>query len=418
MSGKVKRRIGVGILVLAVLAGGATAVLALKGGKLDLQGIVPERAASEPKREPEAAEVAAPTVTTVRARRGEVAETVVVSGSVVARNEVLISPEVDGLAIDALKAEEGDRVAKDQVLAVLATATLDAQLAQAEARIAQAEAAILSAKTQIAEAEANNVANQRAAERARSLKKSGFASTETVDQTSAAAAVSAARVAAARQAVSSAEADKAAAEAQRREIAWRIKHTEIKSPVAGIVSRRTARLGQLAAMAGEPLFRLIEDGLIELAADVSDVTLGRLAVGQKVAILPAGVDQPIEGHVRLLATEVDPRTRIGEVRIAIDDARRLAIGTFCRGTIELGRREGVTVPLSALSYSQGETYVQVVVEGIVARRTVTTGLIGGGRAEILAGLAEGEAVVAKAGTFLRDGDRVTPVEASSKEAKR
>ena len=40
---------------------------------------------------------------------------------------------------------------------------------------------------------------------------------------------------------------------------------------------------------------------------------------------------------------------------------------------------------------------------------VTLGLIGGGRAEIASGLAEGESVVARAGTFVRDGDMITPI---------
>jgi len=40
---------------------------------------------------------------------------------------------------------------------------------------------------------------------------------------------------------------------------------------------------------------------------------------------------------------------------------------------------------------------------------VTLGLVGHGRAEIVSGITEGETVVARAGTFVRDGDTVTPV---------
>ena len=53
--------------------------------------------------------------------------------------------------------------------------------------------------------------------------------------------------------------------------------------------------------------------------------------------------------------------------------------------------------------------VQAVKDGRVTTTKVTLGLIGGGRAEIVSGLAEGESVVARAGTFVRDGDAITPV---------
>jgi HlyD family secretion protein len=52
----------------------------------------------------------------------------------------------------------------------------------------------------------------------------------------------------------------------------------------------------------------------------------------------------------------------------------------------------------------------VVEDGRVSTRSVTTGIESGGRIEIKAGLLEGQFVVSKAGTFLRDGDAVKPVE--------
>ena len=43
---------------------------------------------------------------------------------------------------------------------------------------------------------------------------------------------------------------------------------ELRAPAAGVVSRRTARLGAVITMAAEPLFRLIADGAIELEGEV------------------------------------------------------------------------------------------------------------------------------------------------------
>ena len=55
------------------------------------------------------------------------------------------------------------------------------------------------------------------------------------------------------------------------------------------------------------------------------------------------------------------------------------------------------------------TFVQVVRDGHVARRNIETGLICDGLVEVRQGLAAGDIVVAKAGTFLRDGDAVRAV---------
>ena len=52
--------------------------------------------------------------------------------------------------------------------------------------------------------------------------------------------------------------------------------------------------------------------------------------------------------------------------------------------------------------------VQVVKDGVVDTRAVETGLSDAGLVEVTAGVAEGELVVSKAGTFLRSGDRVKP----------
>jgi HlyD family secretion protein len=61
--------------------------------------------------------------------------------------------------------------------------------------------------------------------------------------------------------------------------------------------------------------------------------------------------------------------------------------------------------------------VQVVEGGRVVGRKVTAGLHITDTVEITAGLSPGERVVAKAGTFLRTGDLVSPVEPKIGAAK-
>ncbi len=89
-----------------------------------------------------------------------------------------------------------------------------------------------------------------------------------------------------------------------------------------------------------------------------------------------------------------------------------APGAFGRARIDVAQRCGTAVPLSAVLYGSGGPVVQVVRDGRVELRRVTVGLMAAGQAEIREGLSEGDMVVARAGAFLREGDRVRPVVAT------
>jgi HlyD family secretion protein len=386
------------------LAGLSVLALAAASAIAPLQAQTPAAASAQ------AAPAAGPSVTVTSAKVSEIVQSVVVSGSMIARDEVLVAPEVDGLAIVEILAEEGDRVAAGQVLARLSRTTLDVQKAQNEAQIARAEAAIAQSNAQIAEADANLIQANNAFDRTKALRDSGNASLETFDLRDAAARMARARVNSARQALAIATADLALAKAQGRDIEVRLARTEIKAPKAGIVSRRNAKLGATAAMAAaEPLFRIIEDGAVELEAEVAEVELPGLKLGQAVAVTPAGATTPLAGTIRLIAPEVDRQSRLGRIRVALAGNPPVAIGSFARGVIETGRKTVVTLPLSAITYSRSGATVQSVTDGKVTTKKVELGLAGGGRAEIASGITDGETVVARAGTFVRDGDIITPV---------
>jgi RND family efflux transporter MFP subunit len=237
----------------------------------------------------------------------------------------------------------------------------------------------------------------------------GNATAETLEQREAASLVARARVSVAEDALRLAQADKELAEAQRRELQVRLARTEIKAPAAGTISRRDARLGALVSSAAEPLFRIIGAGTIEVEADVPESSLGRLRVGQTALVHPAGMEQPVPARVRLVSPEVNRTSRLGRVRLSVNPVPGLAVGAFARGTVEVDRRSGALVPFSAVLHRPEGAIVQVVRNGIVETRPVVVGLKAGGKAEIRKGIEPGEQVVAISGTFVRDGDRVTPV---------
>jgi HlyD family secretion protein len=187
----------------------------------------------------------------------------------------------------------------------------------------------------------------------------------------------------------------------------------VTAPANGLIAKRGARVGAIAigafvAGSGEPLFRIVKNGEIELDAEVTETKLGKVAVGQKARIEVAGSGL-FEGTVRLIAPEVDTATRTGRVRIFLGSDPALRTGAFARGVIETATGNGLAVPQSAILYSDAGASVQVVANGKVTTRRIETGLMAGQRVEVRSGLKLGDIVVAKAGTFLRDGDSVRSI---------
>jgi HlyD family secretion protein len=184
--------------------------------------------------------------------------------------------------------------------------------------------------------------------------------------------------------------------------------TAVQAPAAGTVIATSAVIGATASTQAEPLFRIAARGEMELLGETPVPKLADLAPDQAAKVTIVGIGE-LPGKVRLIATAVNPMTQMGQVRVFIGADQRLRVGAFGRASIETGRRCGAAVPLSAVLYGSGGALVQVVRDGRVETRTVSIGLMADGQAEVREGLTEGEMVIARAGAFVREGDRVRPV---------
>jgi multidrug efflux pump subunit AcrA (membrane-fusion protein) len=189
----------------------------------------------------------------------------------------------------------------------------------------------------------------------------------------------------------------------------------LPAPVAGLVSASSAQIGMTAARAAEPLFKIIVNSEFDLAAQADPATMQRLKPDQSAVVRIAGVGE-VNGKIRQVAASVEPNTQLGRVFIAIDTTRRLLANVAAQATIKTGESCGIAVPLTAVLYGGGATVVQVVRRDRVETRRVETGLMSGGQVEIRNGLSDGDVVVARAGTLLREGDPVRPIAADRSAA--
>lgn len=350
----------------------------------------------------------APAIRVAAVTRHELIETLDVTGSIVPRQEAAVGVDVAGLIVRQLNADKGDVVKKGDVLALLDRTALETQLVQLDASKAQAEAAIAQAKAQVSGAEVGVRQATETLDRARALQQKGVAAQSQLDNAVNGLDSAQAQLDSAAKAVASAEAQLGVIGAQRRDVEERLAKTEVRAPADGVVLARNATLGGIVSASGGPLFRIAMNGELELAATVSETSLAKLRTGMPVKVNVAGVDS-LDAQIRFIDPEIDARTRLGTVRIRLPAHDSVRSGNFARGTIETLRREGLAVPASALLYKGTEAFVQKVVDGTIRTTPVTAGARAGAEVEVTGGLAEGDEVVSRAGTFVTDGDKVTPV---------
>ena len=341
--------------------------------------------------------VPAPYITVASVETRTLRDVIVASGLIDAVEEVRVAPLVEGQPIEELLVDVGDQVTAGQVLARLSTSSLNLQKAQLAASLAAARAAVPQAQAQSDEA-------QRVATRTETLRKQGSMSQANAD-TANAAAISAA------QSLEAARANLALVEAQLANVDLMLSRTEVKAPVAGEITARTAQVGAIAS-AAQPMFSMIRDNALELRADVAEGDVLRLQPGQSVALHLAGDTATRKGTVRLVEPAIDSATRMGRVRITLEEATGVRPGMYAMAEILVAEHEAPAVPITALGNSAAGT-VALKVTGTVARQVaVKTGIRDAGWVEIIDGLSPGQRVVAKAGAFVRDGDQITPVQAA------
>jgi HlyD family secretion protein len=301
------------------------------------------------------------------------------TGAIYARYDLPIGTDGETGRITAVYVEAGERVRKGQVLARLDDSILKPQVVRLAASLDEARANAELAQAEYARAEA--------------VRSAGALSAEDIQKRRAAAATAAAEV-------------KVAA-AQLEEYQARLSHSEVRAPADGIVLTRSAEVGQIATPGGTALFRLAKSGEMEMRGQVAEQDMPSLRTGQPAVIHLTGIDKPFPGRVRLLGAIIDPQTRLGEIRVALDSDPDLRPGAFARGEVVVGRGQRPVLPQTAvLSDEQGAFVYVVDANHEIERRAVEVTDTTSAGVVIGRGLTGREEVVMTAAAFLRPGERV------------
>lgn len=309
------------------------------------------------------------------------------SGPVAAWQEIIVSPETGGLRIAELMVDVGSSVKRGQLLARLADATVQAELRKQEAAVAQARASLDQA-----------VSNM---QRAKVAESSGALSAQKIEEYRITEATSRASL--------------ASAQAELDSSKLKLVQTRIVAVDDGIVSSKTAVLGNVVS-AGAELFRMVRQGKVEWRPELDARQVATVHAGQTARVTLPGGEQ-VEGKVRLVGPTLSTTTGRAVLYVSLPAIGSTRIGMFASGTLELDARPASTLPQSAIVMRDGRSYVYVVgSDGKAGSRPVTTGRRQGDRVEVLSGLDGQGRVVASGGAFLSEGTQVTVAGAAKAQA--
>jgi membrane fusion protein, multidrug efflux system len=314
------------------------------------------------------------------------------SAEIKPRVESQLAFRVGGKVVERL-VEIGQRVRKNQPLMRLDPADL-----QLSSNAAQA---------QVAAAQANADVAQAALKRAQDLAKQNFISAGALDQ-----------------AVGQANSANAALLAAQANGALGLNATQygvLKADSDGVVTALSVEVGQVVA-AGAPVIRMASSGVSgrdkDVVFNVPEQMLASVAQGTSLGVrLWSQPDAVLVATVRDVAAMADPLTRTYTIKATLKDSTNTArLGATATATLALGAARvaasvvpAVTIPLSAVLESQGNTSVWLVQSGAVKKQAVTLNpraVAQDGWVVVTSGLQAGAVVVVAGVHVLADGQKV------------
>jgi membrane fusion protein (multidrug efflux system) len=243
-------------------------------------------------------------------------------------------------------------------------------------------------------------------ERLLKLKEAGLVTQQALDDGLTEKEAAAARIATATAQIKAAEEDV-------RYTQTRLSKGIIRSPMDGVVSLRNANVGDFVGeMGGKPMFRIIDNSVLDLTVTVPSGEMESVHVGQPLTFSTDALPGKIfSGKVKFINPAVNEADRSVKVIAEVQNVdEQLKGGLFAKGRIMTGTRTNVLkVPQTSLltwDVPAKKAEVFVVEGGIARRQAVRTGNIAGDQVEIPSGLTPGQQVITRGGFNVKDGEKV------------
>ncbi len=288
------------------------------------------------------------------------------------------------------KADIGDRVSKDQLLAAIGVPEMGVDLKQKEAAVRQATAQVAQAQAAVKNAQAQLERSRLQYERLARLGSQGTLDREQVEEARLGYQAAQAGLEKARADVSVAEGQLDVARANRDYSETMLQYTQVKAPYDGVVTQRRVNTGDFVQPAGtgtrgQPLFVVSQIDPVRVFVNVPGADAPWIKDGDPVSLRLQGAGGKLfQGKITRNARSLDPRARTLRTEIDLPNPdRKLLPGMYVQATITVSHPNAWTLPTEAVATEGDQTFCYRVEDGKAVRTPLQTGLRGGGRVEVL-----------------------------------
>lgn len=315
-------------------------------------------------------------------------------------------------AIVEMKVKVGDRVKKDQVIALIDDREIVRAIEQQKAAISAAKHSLDQVEAtyplRIAEAKANYEYAKTNYEREQELLKKEYTTRDALDraksQFEAAEAVFHRLRDEYRSQSLIGRANVEDLNAQLRQQETKLSYTRIKSPIDGVVSDVTAQEGEtiVAGLQVANLVTVLDPTRLEMWIYIDETDIGTVRLGQPVEYyVDTFPNRIFQGTIEKIYPQPVVKDNIvyylAIVRVPVDASQFLRPEMTAHVKIVFDEKaDALTSPNAAIKFEKGSQVVyRVVGPNAVTRVVVKTGLRGEDRTEIISGVAEGDVLATK-----------------------
>lgn len=188
-----------------------------------------------------------------------------------------------------------------------------------------------------------------------------------------------------------------------------VSYSEIRSPIAGVVTDRPLFAGE-TANSGSALITVMDTSALLAKVHLAQIVAQRLKVGDEASVLVPGMDDPVPAKISLISPALDPGSTTVEVWLRIDNkGGSYKAGTPVRVSID-GRTldKAVKIPLNAvLTGVDGSKSVMVIgSDGAAHKKAVQLGISDGDDVQVTQGLSAADTVITIGAYGLDEGTKV------------
>jgi len=309
------------------------------------------------------AELPALEVTVITVEESKPLRQVEIMASVEAAQSASIAARISG-NITELPVNLGSKVKQGDSMVVISAGEIKAKLNQAQAQLEQA---------------------QRNLKREQNLLKKNAATPESVKTL---------------------EEIKKIAEASYKEAQTMLDYTTIKAPFDGVITSKTANIGDLATP-GKTLLKLENESTLQIIADVPEALVLDLSINDQLPVKIEAAEVEVLGTVTEIAPTADPTSRTAPIKLHIPASANIRSGQFARVSLPGTTGTAIMIPLASIRPFGQLDRVFIAQNGIARLQLIKTGLKDDDQVEVLSGVSAGDEIVVSDNKELSDGRKIT-----------